>query len=145
MLIVFPPTATVPIFISEVLRQFAYGWSCPVLWAMIADVADSGERKTGRRATGTVTAAVVFALWAGLVLGGAIAGWLFASYGYVPNAVRTAHSLLGIRLTASVYAGLAFLITAGCLFFYPITRQVNQNIANELAERRRTFAPVKTA
>jgi glycoside/pentoside/hexuronide:cation symporter, GPH family len=139
-LMFIPPTATVPIFISEILRQFAYGWSCPLLWAMIADVADYGEWKTGRRATATVTSAVVFALWVGLALGGALAGWLFSFYGYVPNSVQTAHSMLGIRLTASVYAGLAFLATAGCLFFYPITKELNRQIADDLSERRKGYA-----
>ena len=140
-LLFLPASATVPIFASEILRQFAFGWSCPLLWAMIADVADYGEWKTGRRATATVTSAVVFALWAGLALGGAIAGWLFSSYGYVANAVQTATSLSGIRLTASVYAGLAFAATAGCLFFYPITKEVNRKVADELSERRKKYAP----
>lgn len=140
-LLFLPPTATVAIFASEILRQFAYGWSCPLLWAMIADVADYGEWKTGRRATATVTSAVVFALWAGLALGGAISGWLFSSYGYVPNAAQTALALTGIRMTASVYAGLAFVATAGCLLFYPITREVNRKVADELSERRKKYAP----
>lgn len=139
-LIFIPPAATLPIFVSEILRQFAYGWSCPLLWAMIADVADYGEWKTGRRATATVTSAVVFALWAGLALGGALAGWLFSFYGYVPNSLQTAHSMLGIRLTASVYAGLAFLATAACLFFYPITKELNRKIADDLTERRKGYA-----
>ncbi len=65
-LFVIPPTATVVIIGVEVLRQFSFGLSGPILWAMMGDVADYGEWKTGRRASGTVTAAVVFALWAGL-------------------------------------------------------------------------------
>lgn len=138
-LIFIPAIATVPIFISEILRQFAFGWSCPLLWAMIADVADYGEWKTGRRATATVTSAVVFALWVGLALGGALAGWLFSFYGYVPNSLQTAHSMLGIRLTASVYAGLAFLATTACLFFYPITKELNRKIADDLTERRKGY------
>ena len=140
-LFILPAQATVPIFALEVLRQFAFGCSGPVLWAMMGDVADYGEWKTRRRATGTVTAAVVFALWLGLALGGFIAGWLFESYGYVSNAVQTAESLMGIRLTASIYSGLAFLATAICLAFYPITQSKNQAIADELAERRKRFAP----
>ncbi|MGB8322407.1 MAG: MFS transporter [Candidatus Acidiferrum sp.] len=134
-----PATATTPIFASEVLRQFAYGWSCPLLWAMMADVADYGEWKTGRRATATVTSAVVFALWAGLALGGAVAGWLFSAYGYVPNAEQTTQALLGIRLTASVYASVAFVAAAISLFFYPITKEENRKIADELAERRKHY------
>lgn len=99
-----------------------------------------GEWKTGRRATATVTAAVVFALSAGLALDGALAGWLFSSHGYVPNATRTARSLMGIRMTASVYASLAFAATAGCLLFYAITKEANRKIADDLDERRKKYA-----
>jgi len=140
VLLVIPPSATVAIIGAEVLRQFSFGLSGPILWAMMGDVADYGEWKTGRRASGTVTSAVVFALWAGLALGGAIAGWLLSFYGFASeSAVQSAHAQSGILLTASVYAGLAFFATAACLLFYPITREVNLEIANELAERRKTF------
>ncbi len=141
-LFIIPPSSTVAIIVVEVLRQFAYGLSGPIIWAMMGDVADYGEWKTGRRASGTVTAAVVFALWAGLALGGAIAGWLFSFYGFVSGAeVQSAHAQSGILLTASIYAGLAFFAVAACLFFYPISREGNQKIANELSERRKAFAP----
>ena len=139
-LFVIPPSSTVLIIASEVLRQFAYGLSGPIIWAMMGDVADYGEWKTGRRASGTVTSAVVFALWAGLALGGAIAGWLFAWYGFVSDAqVQSAHAQDGILLTASIYAGLAFFAVAACLFFYPISSEKNRQIANELTERRKAF------
>ena len=141
-LFVIPPSSTVVIVVTEVLRQFFYGLSGPIIWAMMGDVADYGEWKTGRRASGTVTSAVVFALWAGLALGGAIAGWLFSFYGFVSGAeVQSAQAQSGILLTASVYAGLAFFAVAACLFFYPISREGNQKIANELSERRKAFAP----
>jgi sugar (glycoside-pentoside-hexuronide) transporter len=140
-LFVIPPSSTVVIVGTEVLRQFVYGLSGPIIWAMMGDVADYGEWKTGRRASGTVTSAVVFALWAGLALGGAIAGWLFSFYGFVSDAkVQSAHAQAGILLTASLYAGLAFMAVATCLLFYPISREGNQKIANELAERRKGFA-----
>ena len=139
-LYVLPANAAVVVIASEVLRQLSFGISCPVLWAMMGDVADYGEWKSGRRATATVTAAVVFALWAGLALGGWITGKLFDSYGYVANATQTETSLAGIRMVATVYAGLAFLATAICLVFYPITRAKNQEIADELTERRKGFA-----
>ena len=138
-LLFIPAHATSLIIGSEVLRQFCYGCSGPLIWAMMGDVADYGEWKTGRRATGTVTAAVVFALWVGLALGGATAGWLFSAYGYVANAVQTAHAVAGIRLTASVYSGLAFFAAAVCLFFYPISRDINKTISDELGERRKFY------
>jgi Na+/melibiose symporter-like transporter len=141
-LYVIPPSSTGMIIAAEVARQFFYGLSGPIIWAMMGDVADYGEWKTGRRASGTVTSAVVFALWAGLALGGAIAGWLFSFYGFISEAaVQSAQAQSGILLTASIYAGLAFFAVAACLFFYPISREGNQKIANELSERRKGFAP----
>ena len=139
VLIFLPATAIVPIIALEILRQFAFGCSGPLLWSMMGDVADYGEWKTGRRATGTVTSAVVFALWIGLALGGAIAGWLLSFYGYQPNAVQTDHALLGIQLTAAVWSGAAFLAAAVCLLFYGINMKLNMTISNELAERRKGF------
>ena len=135
-----PATATIPIIGSEILRQFFFGTSGPLLWAMMGDVADYGEWKTGRRATGTVTSAVVFALWLGLAIGGAIAGWLFSYYGYVANVSQTAQSLAGIRLTAGLWSGLFFFATAAVLFFYPISRKLSRTISDELASRRKGFA-----
>jgi hypothetical protein len=74
------------------------------------------------------------------------AGWLFSFYGFVSEArEQTAQAQSGILLTASVYAGLAFFATAVCLFFYPISREVNRKIADELAERRKTFAPQRVS
>ena len=141
-LLIIPPHATVTIIAFEVLRQFSFGLSGPLIWSMMGDVADYGEWKTGRRASGTVTAAVVFALWAGLALGGAVAGWILDLYGFVSKAdVQSAHAQSGILLTASVYAALAFVAAAVCMFFYPISRELNQKIADELTERRKGFAP----
>jgi len=139
-LIAIPPHATAVIIGVEVLRQFSFGLSGPIIWSMMGDVADYGEWKTGRRASGTVTAAVVFALWAGLALGGAVAGWLLSYYGFVSEAtMQTAQAQTGIRLTASVFAGLAFFAAAASLFFYRITREVSRDIAFQLAERRKAF------
>jgi len=134
-----PATATVPIIVSEVLRQFFYGTSGPLLWAMMGDVADYGEWKTGRRATATVTSAVVFALWLGLAIGGKIEGWLFSHYGYVANAVQTPRALDGIRLTAGLWSGLFFFATAACLLLYPISHQLNRTISDDLAEKRKLY------
>jgi len=137
-LYVIPPHATNIIIAVEVLRQFSFGLSGPILWAMMGDVADYGEWKTGRRATGTVTGGIVFALWAGLALGGAIAGWLLSAYGLVSQSdVQTVGAQRGILLTASIYASLFFFAVAACLFFYPLSREKTQSIANDLTERRK--------
>ena len=114
----------------------------PLLWAMMADVADYSEWKQHRRATGFVFAGIVFALKAGLGFGGAICGWLLSMYGYVPNAVQNEGALFGIRMTASIYPAITFLIGVVALSFYGISRELNLQIQNELQERRRNFESI---
>jgi len=139
--IVFVPTTGVwPLFVLSLLWPAAYGPTIPLLWAMIADVADYSEWQSGRRATGFVYAGIVFALKAGLGVGGALANGILAAYGYVPNVVQSAHSLRGIQLGATVYAGIPFALGVLCMFFYPISKELNLRIGDELAERRKKFA-----
>lgn len=137
---VLPPGATTLMIVTEALRQFVYGFSIPLLWAMMGDVADFSEWRTRRRATGIVFSAIVFALKAGLGFGGAIAGFVLAAYGYVPNVAQSESSLLGIRLMMSLFPAVTFAVCAVCLFFYGIDKQLEIRMAGELDERRRGFA-----
>ncbi len=135
-----PATSIGAMLALEYLRVLSYGPTIPLLWAMFADVADYAEWKTGRRITGTVFATIIFALKAGLSLGGALAGWLLSAYGYQPNVEQSAEALQGIRLTVSAYPALLFAIVILCLARYPIGRKLNLQIQEELAERRRAMA-----
>jgi Na+/melibiose symporter-like transporter len=138
------PPAAAPAIVLEVLRQLCYGCTIPLMWTMMADVADYSEWKTGRRATGMVYSGVVFGLKLGLGVGGAIAGWVLSVYGYVPNAAQSPQSLMGIRMTASVFASIPFFLAVICLFFYKIDTKLNIRITNELAGRREKYADPAT-
>jgi Na+/melibiose symporter-like transporter len=139
LFITLPAEAVGGMFIMNILKSLAYGPTIPLLWAMMGDVADFAEWRTRRRATGVVFAGIVFALKAGLGLGGAICGWLLAAYGYVPNVVQTEDALFGIRMTGSVYPAITFLIGVAALGFYGISKKLNLQIQDELAERRKLF------
>jgi GPH family glycoside/pentoside/hexuronide:cation symporter len=136
---VLPPTAVPAIIAAEMLRQFAYGFTIPLLWAMMGDVADYSEWKNRRRATGVVFAAIVFALKAGLGVGGALGGYILSAYGYVPNAVQTPQALSGIRMMMGLLPALGFALCAGCLVLYRIDRRLEIRMGEELAERRRAY------
>jgi len=82
-----------------------------------------------------VFAATVFGLKAGLSVGRAIASWVLSMFGYVPNAVQTPDSILGIKLLA-----IAFFIAVGCLFRYKIDAETRARMAEELNERRKGYA-----
>jgi Na+/melibiose symporter-like transporter len=122
---------------------WAAGWgpTIPLLWVMIGDAADYSEWQTGRRATGFMYAGILFALKAGLGLGGALASWIIGFYGFVANAAQTEQSLLGIRLGATVYATIPIIIALVCMIYYPIGKSLNLRIERELEERRKKFAP----
>ncbi|HTY86180.1 MAG TPA: glycoside-pentoside-hexuronide (GPH):cation symporter [Candidatus Acidoferrum sp.] len=126
-------------FFWSVVWPIGWGPTVPLLWVMIADVADYSEWKTSRRATGFMFAGILFALKAGLGLGGALASWIIGAYGYVANAVQTPQALLGIRLSATIYSAIPFGLCLICLALYPITKALNLQIQNELLERRKHF------
>jgi Na+/melibiose symporter-like transporter len=140
LFILLPADAVGLAFVLNILKSLAYGPTIPLLWAMMADVADYAEWKTNRRATGIVFAGIVFALKAGLGLGGAICGWLLASYGYIPNVIQTEHALFGIRMTASIFSAILFFASLVALAFYGISKKLNLQIQDELAERRKSFS-----
>jgi len=139
LFVVLPPDAINLMFIIEILRQFAYGFTIPLLWAMMADVADFSEWKNKRRATGIIFSAIVFALKAGLGFGGAITGYMLSLYGYVPNAAQNADALMGIKYTMSIFPAITFGICVVILFFYRINKKLEIQITDELAERRKSF------
>jgi Na+/melibiose symporter-like transporter len=124
----------------SVLWALGWGPTVPLLWVMIADAADFSEWKNSRRATGFMFAGILFALKAGMGLGGALSVWVIAAYGYVPNVAQSGHALLGIRLGASIYPTVALVFGLVCLAIYPIGKKLNLRIQDELAERRKLYA-----
>lgn len=125
-------------FALNFLKSLAYAPTVPLLWAMIADVADHSEYVNYRRATGFVFAGVVFALKAGLGIGGAILGFLLSGFGYVSGAgtVQTGSAIHGIILSSSLIPAATFFIGVIALCFYPITKNYNEKMQAELTERR---------
>ena len=136
---VVTPTSISLLFALGVAWALGWGPTVPLLWVMIADVADYSEWKTSRRATGFMYAGVLFALKTGLAIGGALSGWLLAAYDYVPNVAQSAEALLGIRLSASLYPAIPFAGGLVCLAFYPIGRELNLRIGAELELRRKRY------
>jgi Na+/melibiose symporter-like transporter len=125
------------IFTINILKSLAYAPTIPLLWAMMGDVADHSEWINHRRATGFVFAGIVFALKAGLGIGGALCGKILSSFGYIENAVQTTNALKGITLTSSLIPAATFTVGVIALFFYPISKKKNEEIQKELAERRK--------
>jgi len=131
------PNDVILMFIINFLVFFSLGPVSVLQWAMYTDTADHSELETGRRATGLVMSASLFALKLGVALGASILAWLLAAYGYVPNVQQTVTSLLGIKLSISIYAAIPAFIGAGIMMFYPLTNERMVEIEKELNARRK--------
>lgn len=136
--IFFPPTSVALMFISQILHGFFYGITIPLLWAMIADVADYSEWKNNRRATAIIFSAMMVGLKAGLSIGSALLTAILNLFDYVPNsdAVQAASAITGTKLLVSVFPAIPFLVGAGLLFFYEINKTMETRIETDLKERR---------
>jgi Na+/melibiose symporter-like transporter len=133
----YAPTSVSLMFISQILHGFTYGITIPLLWAMIADVADYSEWKNNRRATAIIFSAMMVGLKVGLSIGSALVAKILNNYGYLPNATtQTATAIQGTKLLVSIFPSIPFLIGAGLLFFYEINKKLEVQIETDLKERR---------
>jgi Na+/melibiose symporter-like transporter len=134
----FPSQSVGLMFISQILHGFFYGLTIPLLWAMIADVADYSEWRNNRRATAIIFSAMMVGLKAGLTVGSTLLTWLLGLYDYIPNNTtgQTETAIQGTKMLVSIYPAIPFLIGAGLLFFYEINKKMEVQIENDLKARR---------
>ena len=129
-------------FASQILHGFFYGITIPLLWAMIADVADFSEWKNNRRATAIIFSAMMVGLKGGLTLGSTILTWMLGTINYVQptvqmeNPAQSASTVEGIKNLVSIYPAIPFLIGATLLFFYEINKTKELQIESDLKQRR---------
>ena len=132
------PTSIAFIFGAQILHGFFYGITIPLLWAMIADVADFSEWKNNRRATAIIFSAMMVGLKLGLTVGGSLVTQILSSYGYVANSElgQSSEAVLGTKLLVSVYPSIPFLMGVALLFFYEINKSMETQIELDLKQRR---------
>jgi GPH family glycoside/pentoside/hexuronide:cation symporter len=126
----------VTIYIFNIIAKMAYAPAVPLLWTMIADSADYGEWKTGRRATGLYFSAAVFAQKAGWGIGAAIAGWILTISQFVPNVAQSDSAITGIKLLVSVIPGILYMSCALFMVFYKIDSKTTDKMKIDLDKRR---------
>ena len=132
------PTSIAFIFGAQIFHGFFYGITIPLLWAMIADVADFSEWKNNRRATAIIFSAMMVGLKLGLTIGSSLVTQILSSYGYVANSElgQSSEAVLGTKLLVSVYPSIPFLIGVALLFFYEINKSMETQIELDLKQRR---------
>ena len=119
----------------NILASLFAGPTAPLVWAMYADVADYGTWRFGRRTTGLVFSASMFAQKLGLAIGVGLSGWLLTWFGYEPNALQSDTALMGIRLLFTLIPAGVAVLNIIVLLFYSLTDVKVREIEQELAAR----------
>ncbi len=130
------PQNVLLIYFLNLVFSFSLGPVSVLQWAMYTDTADYAEWKMGRRATGLIMAASLFALKLGLTLGGAVVGWILAYSGFIANQEQTPEALDGIILLMSLYPAVFGLIGGAMIVAYPLTNTMMAKIEEDLTARR---------
>lgn len=131
------PSDTTAIFAIGILSEIAAAIFPTLFFAMLGDAADFSEFKNGRRATGLVYSAGSFATKFGGGIGGAIIGFILASYNYDgQNEVAIKGAEPGIIMLMSWIPTIVALIGAVFMMIYPLTQKKMDEITLELNRRR---------
>jgi GPH family glycoside/pentoside/hexuronide:cation symporter len=136
--VLLPRDSLWALFSLQVLFQLAFGPTIPLLWTMMADVADYSEWKTGRQSTALAFASIVF----GMKLGLGIANWLTGEWlefvGYSPSDGQSTAAIRGIVMLVSVFPAAALMMGCIVLFLYPINERLERQMRDRLSVRRET-------
>lgn len=120
----------------NIIGNIIAGPTPALVWSIYTDVADYGEWKFGRRTTGLVFSAAMFAQKMGLTIGGGVSGWLLYGCGFVANQPQSETAILGIRLMFSILPGVLALANGIILLWYPLTEKDVAQVEIDLAKRR---------
>ena len=131
------------IFILGCSAEFFAAMMPTLFFTMLGDSADFSEWKNGRRATGLIYSAGTFVQKTGGGFAGALVLVVLASYGYDGMDKATIEaSLPGMQLLMSwIPAAFAFA-GAALMMLYPLSCKQNQQIGDELIQRRADLVAV---
>jgi GPH family glycoside/pentoside/hexuronide:cation symporter len=131
------PTSIAMLWISTVFRSVGVGGLSGNMTAMLADVVEYGEWKTGTRTEGMVYSGASFGGKVGAGLGGSVVAALLAWGQYVPNAeIQTPQAMTAIKFAfvGAPFVGSCLIIVM--LLLFRVEKKMPQ-IRAELEERRK--------
>lgn len=136
-----PPGALGLTLLAALLAGFGYGAANAIPWAMVADVVEEDELRTGKRREGVysgylvtfrkiATAVAIAAVTQALAAAGFVAGTGGAAGAQPQRAILT------LRLCISVAPAALLMLSIWAASRYPLTREAHADLRRRLAERR---------
>ncbi|SHG87657.1 glycoside-pentoside-hexuronide (GPH):cation symporter [Ferrimonas marina] len=110
----------------------------PLMFSMVADTADYGAKKSGKKIMAMSYSAHLLVIKLGLAVGGALTGWLLGYYGYVANTAQSDHALTGILVIFALSSALCGVVIALVLPRYRLNREALARIHQDDQDSSKT-------
>lgn len=132
----FTPTnpwlSVIPAFVTG----FALNGCFLIGVSMLGDVCDADQLETGRRREGIYSASLEFGKKMAIALSTLLSGYVLAATGFDQKlAVQTTETLFMLRMGYIVVIAGALLISALCIWFYPLTHAQVEAVRLQLDQR----------
>jgi len=122
MFLVVDPSNRVILYSWFFVGSLFKGATTPIVWAMIADTADSIEADSGRPVQGLASSTKAFAAKLGLGVGGGLGGVVLAMLGYQAGRPQTPEVEHGLVMVMALGPAACNLGIALAYTLYPLTR-----------------------
>jgi GPH family glycoside/pentoside/hexuronide:cation symporter len=144
-LFLLQPGQTGALYLLCVVASFGVATAYVVPWAMLPDVIELDELQTGQRREGVFYAFMTLLQKVGLAGGLFLVGWALELSGFVSDGTQQPESALwAIRLFMGPAPMLLLIFALVLARFYPINRQVHEEMLLRLAEQKPSLPPEET-
>jgi GPH family glycoside/pentoside/hexuronide:cation symporter len=131
-----PATSPSMTLVLQFTSQMAFGIVSPIMWSMIADIADLTEWQFSRRITAMTFAASLFFFKIGQGIGMSLTPYVLSQVGYQPKTEASDEVLHAIRTLISVVPACLFFAAGIVMLWYVITPQMERDMTAALREQR---------
>lgn len=136
-IMILNPYSTTGILIGLFVKGFGLIPHSAGLFALVADVVDFGEWKTGHRLDGLTYSATSFGMKVGVGIGTALVGWMLAWGQYDANlSVQGASAIFSMK-AIYMYLPLAFYLIGAVVLYFTNIDKIYPKITKDLEQRRK--------
>lgn len=119
---VVKPGQILTVYLISILGAAGAGSTFQLCWAMIPDVVEVDEFRTGRRREGLYYGVAIFLLKLGSAFALLIVGHVLERIGYVPDVQQPPAVLLGLRIVFGPFVAGMLAVSIGLAYLMPMTR-----------------------
>ena len=132
------------IYLIAALVGFAYASALTIPWAIIPDVVEYDELKTGQRREGLFYGGTTFSYKAATGIAFFLSGVTLQVFGYTAKVEQTIEAQNAIKFLVGPGPALLLVCAAVLALKYPLTSERHEKILEELAARRKSKATPST-